>query len=106
MEPDKEQLKKELAKSISEKGIEEWSAEEKQMLEDALEGLAAYDSDDHIRQSVSDINAHLTQQIRKKHQEKRSSYRRKPLYYANSIIIITVLLLLIIAYIVLQKMSR
>lgn len=105
MEPDKEQLKKELAKSISEKGIEEWSAEEKQMLEDALEGLATYDSDHHIRQSVSEINAHLTQQIRKKNQEKRN-YRRKPLYYSNSIIIIIVLLLLVIAYIVLQKMSR
>lgn len=105
MEPDKEQLKKELAKSISEKGIEEWSAEEKQMLEDALEGLATYDSGDDIRQSVSEINAHLTQQIRKKNQGKRN-YRRKPLYYANSIVIIIVLLLLVIAYIVLQKINR
>jgi anti-sigma factor RsiW len=82
--------------------VERWLAEESDLGEDALEGIASLPGEQSIRKNVEALNSGLKNALRKKRKPKRKNYfRDRPWSY---LAVIVLLFLAVLAYWVIRNL--
>lgn len=101
----KDAIKANMAQPFADRNEADWTEDERQMMNDANEGLQHLSEGDDLLQAADKINQDLMTTIRKKKQQSQTIERRKPMGIPNSILVVIVLLLVFIAFAVVKMMK-